>query len=287
MNPKPLKRCRIPAYPTKLQVLADPKLLEKNIPLGWKTGLMAGAVTAFLAVNAMGCTSEEPSTRLPEGLVVAPISEHGDGRAIAGCVVVAPPAFLSEEEAFQVITREMRKHGIEFSEKDVPWDVVIKPDDFPFKNEGVDEKLWEAMERLGPDEHDKLIREHLKGEPLMVDGFDPKRKVAVEFISCWEHANNYGSGTGVEYNFKKVANALAELVGRKSRRNAFFGIFYDPENNRSRESLYGELERKGVENREIKRILKEKREEARQESLKLLREQVKDFVDWLKAQGAI
>lgn len=52
MRTNPLKHYRVPVYPTRLQVLADPLILRRNIPAGWRTcAEMAGAVTVFLAAN--------------------------------------------------------------------------------------------------------------------------------------------------------------------------------------------------------------------------------------------
>lgn len=46
--------------------------------------------------------------------LVAPIFEHGSGRGSFGCDSVAPPSFISEEEAFQVVEEEAKNYGISF-----------------------------------------------------------------------------------------------------------------------------------------------------------------------------
>ncbi len=310
MNPKPLKRCRIPAYPTKLQILSEPRLLERNLPAAWKTGLMASAVSVFLAANALGCASpsraeqeppaesqvderDELKDKFPGSKWVAPIFEHGDGRAVDGCVVVSPPVFLSEEEAMRVIAEEMKKHGVTLSARNTPWDVMIPPPDFGspalcFQNESQYEKLLKFMAaKKSRGDMDKAWEEYKEAEPLCLDGLDQEHKVAVEFVSHRQYPWPYiGSSVG-EYRLKHSANALAKYVSERSKKEVYFGTFYDPGNNFPRRSLAGDLIEKGLEEEEIKKILKQKHEDARQESLKLLREQVRDFVDWLKAQGAI
>ena len=82
MEPKPVKRGRPPAYPTRREVLA-------------------GAASLGL-VNLTGLRlvlAESGEQRIS----VTPIFEHGTGRGATGCIVVSSPVFLSEEEAMQVI----------------------------------------------------------------------------------------------------------------------------------------------------------------------------------------
>jgi hypothetical protein len=50
---------------------------------------------------------------------VPPIFEHGEGRGITGCVVLAPPAFIAEDEARDIIIAEFSKYGIIFNEQDI------------------------------------------------------------------------------------------------------------------------------------------------------------------------
>jgi hypothetical protein len=43
--------------------------------------------------------------------LLAPIFEHGGGRASFGCVVVSPPAFMSEEDAADIVREELELAG--------------------------------------------------------------------------------------------------------------------------------------------------------------------------------
>ncbi len=278
MKAKHVKRSRVPAYPTKLQILANPKLLEQNIPPAWKTGLMAGAVSVFLAANTLGCSSDKPSSQKPSpventGSIVAPIFEHGDGRGGSGCVSVVPPVFLSEEEALQVISEELSKQGIELSERNAQWDVVIP-------------RRYRKYNR--ETQENDAVEDYDRGKPLNVDAIDTERKIAVEFVSRSEHDDLGGftfppgvSASAKSYDFKETAAFLAKRVREEKKEGIYFGAFYDPFH-------YADFKPvRGTRSEEMRRLREKAIQKARENSIRLLREQVKDFVDWLKAQGAI
>lgn len=72
MKPKPVKRYRIPSYPTKLQVLAHHDLLEKHWPQAWrKNAEMAGVAALLLAANGCHKPSEKVSAVEPDVAIVA------------------------------------------------------------------------------------------------------------------------------------------------------------------------------------------------------------------------
>jgi hypothetical protein len=58
---------------------------------------------------------------------VSPVFIHGRGRGSYGCVSVAPPSFLSEDEAFEVIQREAQKYGLVFSRDTAALEDVFVP----------------------------------------------------------------------------------------------------------------------------------------------------------------
>jgi hypothetical protein len=95
-------------------VLAEPELLRRHVPLGWrKCAEVVGAAALFAAsgIAGSGCGERAPAA------IVAPLFEHGEGRGATGCVVVSPPVFLSEEEALQVVSEELAPLGVAFSQK--------------------------------------------------------------------------------------------------------------------------------------------------------------------------
>ena len=256
MKSAPVKRHRHPAYPTKLEVQCDPRLLRQNIPPAWRAvPEIAGAVALFLAVESTGCRS---GSKTP---VVAPLFEHGEGRGATGCIVVAPPVFLSEEEAMQVIREEAGQHGLTLSPQ--KWTVP-----------GV----------------------KLAGNLWSVDAVDLERKVAVKFVSQTDH-NQVDSAREEErfmaflrrtrassvtkYDLRETGRFLATRVRKQAAEKVYLGTLYDPGTRLKRP------ERNLPEQSQNTKDDVNPWESARTESKRLLRLQVQDFVKWLQAQGAI
>jgi hypothetical protein len=318
---RPVKRFRWPAYPTKLEVLATPELLKRHQPPAWLSNReLAAAAGVFLAANAGGCgksaTDASNGARLaPDApAIVAPIFRHGEGLGAAGCIVISPPSFLSEEEAFLVIANELSRHGIELSKRNVDLEtVIVKGRDF---REGYE---WVA---------DQKTRGYVAVDaPLNADGLDPEKQVAVEFTSGRDYFGLDGPwqqrrlSTAYNVETQAVARSLAEQVAGQPA-GLYFGVFYDPLMLSDTEMDYakfhayteqlwsrgGELWtrddvteeevkeqlriwEKALENDEILREWRKAWDHAQKlnkgEAQGVLREQVKDFVDWLKAQGVI
>jgi len=127
MELKPVKKYKEPAYPDKRKVMEHPSIL-KTVPGRWKGNIRVGiTLTYLLSMTMVGCSQQHvgnnPSGEQEVNIIdkednrdsetqsvprVAPIFIHGDGRGSFGCVSVAPPAFLSEEEAFDVIHEEAK-----------------------------------------------------------------------------------------------------------------------------------------------------------------------------------
>jgi hypothetical protein len=273
MQPTPLRKYRIPGYPTRLEVLEQPELLERHLPPGWRaTAEMAGLAGVFLALNSTLRAEEPKQPAKPEAAIVAPIFEHGEGRGVDGCVAIAPPVFLSEEEAMQIIAEELSRAKIDVSKRDIALSGVTIPlREWAFGKEGG--KLeWQIRE--------------VRGEvlPLEVDILDDEHNVAVEFVS---HSDYYKVGgarensTIEQYAFKEVAGYIARQASKKGK-GVRIGIFYDPLTPYNPKAVY---EEKDLEL--LKQKFEELRTSARTESKRLLRLQVKDFIDWLKGQGVI
>jgi hypothetical protein len=316
-----VKRFRWPAYPTKLEVLTTPELLKKHQPPAWLSNReLAAAAGVFLAANAAGCgksaTDASHGARLaPDApAIVAPILRHGEGLGATGCIVISPPSFLSEEEAFQVIASELSRHGIELSERNVDLETVI------VKGRVVREGYeWVA---------DQKTRGYVTVDvPLSVDGLDPEKQVAVEFTSARDYFDLDGPWQqrrmSTAYNVETLAVACS-LAGQVAAQPAglYFGVFYDPlmlsdtemdyakfhayteqlwsraSEFRTREDVTQEEVKeqlrtweKKLENDEVLREWRNAWDQAQKlnkgEAQEVLREQVRDFVDWLKAQGVI
>jgi len=264
MKPEPVKRTKRPRYPTRDAVLADPQLLERHLPPGWRvTRELAASTSLFLAAGLAACKGAEETGAAGKDAVslVAPIFEHGEGRGATGCVVVSPPIFLSEEEALQVIREELAAYGVNFTESNVRAQGVSFPER---------QLTWD-------DEEDRETVEETPsgsgGQPYDIDARDPDHGIAVEFVSRDDYhalGGPFSPSTVQSYDLKEAAGDLRRALEKTGKGGRYFGTFYDP-----LESRYDWDREEG----ELK--------ESKEDSLRLLREQVKSFVDWLKAQGAI
>lgn len=270
MDVKPVKRYRVPAYPTRLEVLADPDILANNVPHNWhQNAVTAAALGAFLAANA--CAQADPGAKslLPKAAVVAPIFEHGSGRGSTGCVAVAPPVFLSEEEALQVITEELTGAGLEVTATNV----VLKR-----------VKISQHIEKLDEFGNDgKWLLNDIPelAEPLSIDITDDKHRVAVEYVSESDYFRLGGPrsfSTSQRYDFCEVATGVAKAVEKKGPA-VYFGAFYDPLVQADRSQFRDE--------KDCRKRWEQEQAQGEAEAKRLLRLQVKDFVDWLKGQGVI
>lgn len=272
MKARPVKRCKSPAYPTRIEVAADPALLEKHMPEAWRRSARFAATVSMLAgagaaTLTPGCASGPPAA-------VAPVFDHGSGRGAMGCVMVVPPAFLSEEEALQVISETLAEHGLSSSGQAQPISGVT------FKGHRVNREA--------------VIYDDLYSgakTPLVPDFFDPAKNVAIEFVALNDYFELGGeiSGDSIQsYDLKGIAESTAEAVARRGS-GVYFAALYDPAAFVKFDTPYP---RGGSGNDRTEVEAWQKKAEdavaaAKEESKELLREQVKDFIDWLEGQGVI
>jgi hypothetical protein len=197
--------------------------------------------------------------------VVAPIFKHGEGRGTVGCIVENPPIFLSEGDALQVIKEELKRAGLNLSKKNVE----MKEISIPSHVEDYSGSKIEIREIPGRD------------MPQKVDFFDQEKKVAVEYVSISDYFKNGGASsrsTVQSYEFATVAESLRNK-SMKEGKDIYMGVFYDPAVFVDDEILQ--------EKTDWKKMWEEKREKGTTEAKALLREQVIDFIGWLKGQGVI
>ena len=247
-----------------MEVEKYPKLLMENLPPKWKYKTeIAGIVGFLLAVNCRTDYSILGSDIASDApAIVAPIFENGDGYGSTGCVVINPPVFLSEEEAIAVINNLLKVKGFHLSENNIPMENITVY-------------------------HNKLCayqnpeRTEIPGEnrPLEVDAYDSNKKLAIEFVSKTdsdkfqkkERDCNYWI-SAYSYNIKGAAEELSRRV-KEDGKGVYFGTFYDPVAD--------------VDNYDPNDWYHDYSEEKREKSKQILKEQVQDFVKWLKAQGVI
>lgn len=260
--------------------------------------VLAGAVS-FVLVSLTGdgiaLAADEK-----QGISVAPVFEHGTGRGATGCVVVSPPVFLSEEEGMQIIREVLAEHGVTLKSGAVLHGVLV-PQRFL--------KGW-AEGRWGQEDGKLLLESRKRAKPFGLDGVDSEKKVAVAFVSkqdyyVWggvqesyssevlEDADRdpddlagwtgyYHSSTSQDYNFKEAAEFVAAQAKKQSEERVYLGLFYDP--------MWEPRFEAGEKADRTEQFLKELQrtpESRRDNSKKLLRQQVQDFARWLQAEKVI
>jgi hypothetical protein len=285
----PLSHYNGAKYPTKEQIQLHPELL-RIIPRRWAHNpvvLTALGLVLSAGLTACGTTSQsilpdnsapaasgetaasnqpgsdhspasvasaedsaEASVNDPEALDI-PIFAHGTGRGSYGCESVAPPVFLSEEEAMQVIAEECAAQGIDISGQKTISGTFPATSTLPVA--------------ISDSDSDKTYT----GE-LQLDGYSEDLGIGVEFVSTddikdWR-SNPRSISTVDEYDLKGTAQRLVDCTDNVA-------VFYDPTAD-DYNDFTGSNEESYVES-------------SREKSLEELREQVRDFLQWLKGQGVI
>jgi hypothetical protein len=278
-----VRRQRRPGYPTRPEVVRDPELLRRHVPSAWKKSAQVTAALSILL--AAGCRNDAGS-KAQTAANVAPLFEHGEGRGSDGCVVVTPPRFLSEQEALGLISDELAKAGLSMSQLHVKMEPIT------------------------------ISNKHVSA-PLTVDLVDPQKKVAIVCVTSdkyFELGGDYSESTVQRYDCRKVAERVGmDIRAANNAPKMFYGLFYDPivraKDPESRE--YGPPVGQWMESfkrdpnwsqaeleKQVETLAKQgvsewtrRREQAAKdtwdEAQKLLRAQVRDFIEWLKGQGAI
>jgi hypothetical protein len=319
MNSKPIRKYTQPKYPTRLEVAARPGLLRRHQPPAWrKWPELTGAVGFFLLADpARLVAADSPTkggqTKAPSQAVavVAPIFQHGEGRGTAGCIVISPPVFLSEEEAMQVIGEEMATKGVQLRTNQTTL-AGITVERFVWLVSAAPTGATNGPTSTGP-------AFEIKQVPFNTDAADPKKKVYVEFLSerdknTWDRERrNEGedifSGSVRFYDLPKTAAYVAQRVKRQATERLYFGTFYDPLAGTADISKRAAELMAAGEAKSSNKAVEAKVEslgngkttttpsqpasgpwvdvDPKAESLRLLRLQVQDFLKWLQAQGAI
>lgn len=294
MKPKPVRKYAQPRYPTRLEIAARPALLHRHQPPAWrKWPELTGAAGLFMLADAARLPAADSPPNASQNpaqakavAVVAPIFQHGEGRGSTGCIVMAPPVFLSEEEALQVIREEMATGGVQLGTNQTTLPGVI-----------VERVVWPipTASKLGTNKPAGPAFE-IRSEPLKTDAADPQKKVSIEFVgqrdaSFWDSERQKEEGkwewsTVRDYDLPRTAHYVADRVKRDATNKVYFGTFYDP------------IAKRLEASQQLPGLIAEKTSpgkppppgpwaDAKAESRRLLRLQVQDFLKWLQAQGVI
>jgi len=266
----PVKMYKTPKYPTQAEAFGDPELL-KNLPPSWvKNATVTVAAGLLVACSSALCVTVNGNDISLNGnnekyLNVAPVFEHGSGTGSMGCVMVVPPVFLSEQDALAVIRSAAEGAGISFN-------------DTPPGHVAASNRM-SSIRKLGNGRVELKL-------------FDEKNGVAAAFIemrSAEETIETTPKLSVSNYNALGLARLTADDFARQNG-DIVVGVFYDP-------GIRGEnapvFQRAPLmhETKPGEKTPAEYQQEYINDATEFLktqlRNQVLDFLEWLKAQGII
>jgi hypothetical protein len=186
---------------------------------------------------------------------VAPVFVHGSGEGVTGCIVVSPPAFITEGSARMIIIEELKKEGIEIDIQDLKIEDIKKDILRDCCIAG-----WEGL---------------TGGDRWILDGYSKKHNIGFEFVSAsdhWELGMRRSYSTVQPYNFLQAARNMRNKLRLYGKINA--GVFYDP----CVSAMGTEYEGDNYSGR---------KDYLKQEVANQLVAQVHDFIEWLKHENII
>ena len=297
LSARPAHAVRRAGYPTRFEVQARPGLLERHVPPAWLGRReMAGTLSLVLGAAAgCGSSSTVGGAATLDAARVAPVFVHGKGLAeslspqvgvgMLGCIAVAAPTYLPEDEAFAVIADELAKVGVNLTARNVPLQsVVIRGHVHHSGLNWISGQPGSEVETVAG--------------PLVANAADLQRHVFVEFVSQADFCVLGGDDAITPEVDLKQAATLAGTAVASHARGIWFGAFYDPveyyrfgegrdpNQDQPVTSQPGESEEQWLA-RAIEARFQRDEAKGRERAKAQLRAQVLDFVDWLKAQGAI
>ena len=286
MTTRIVRRYAPPRYPTREYLLEHPELLQW-IPERWRQHRLVLGVLSMvipLIVSRPALAGDSKNGAAAGASRVAPVFVHGDGRGAFGCIAVNPPVFLSEDEARQVVQDEAKKAGIVFAADALTLKDVAVPvtDQFGF----LDEEDRERAAKAGG-QKPKAPAPKTQKRDLVLDGYDKAHNVAYEVVSPkdfaeWERKDQTRMCTVSSYDYKTTAQVLANGLAQ-TREKTVFAVFYEP----AAHPPKMDYPKSGASEAERKAFWEARQKAAKEIGEQELREQVRDFLAWLKAQGVI
>jgi hypothetical protein len=279
MKTKPVLNYKTPSYPRIEVVFSEPAMLLKNMPKTWQANKLM--VTAMISFSLSACKgqTDKPSNTTPieQGVVdktnktdttvikqesakIAPIFVHGDGVGASGCIMIAPPVYLSEGEALKIIIDELKKGGLSFSDK-------FEGDSIQIKRKKIVYKENKNVEKMSDRYTDTV---EVKG--LYPDIYNKELNMIIEFVSI----NDYEAYGDEEMNWSSVSSyhikSVAEKIQTSFKENGKYNsvVFYDPV---------------GWADRDKRGDWDEMKKDGRKKAVEMLKLQVADFIEWLKKEN--
>ena len=285
MKIKPLINYNSPKYPELKIFVNKPDNLLKNIPAKWKVNKVVCAALISFALGSQSCNSSDSKSAVKTEITandkqnlsrqknqtsdtatIAPLFSHGEGIGSFGCIVVAPPVFINESDARQIIINELKKENLNF-------------DNQYNENIPIERKLTRYISSFK--EYKK--EDKIETNNLTFDGYNKELNFAFEFVSS-EDYNTCADmieviSTASTINCKNAAENIRKNLITLNKVNAV--VFYEPLPNAA--DLSDNYERYAFEKNNYKEALKKRKQKAEE----LLKQQVADFISWLKTEKLI
>lgn len=297
----PIKSYKNPRYPTKELFINKPNLLSEYAPVSWKTkAAVAGALVMFVFFGGQCLLSEKgnigkklriaqkfankkdaaakPPTRvqLPAkqdaACRVAPVFCRGDGIGVVGCIITAPPTFISENSARCIIEEEFARENIFFNINDAK---IQGEKQYAVYSYGFEDNFEIGLGKKFYNENTDIIK------PLIIDGFNKELNLGYVFISAndFEDMTIPGTrGSFMLWNTRELAMYMQDRLERMNKAN--MAIFYDPVSSANTGGIAVNVMTLGTVG-----LVSEKL--ASMKSKELLRQQVQDFLRWAKQEGIL
>lgn len=200
--------------------------------------------------------------------LLIPLFEYGEGTGSIGCVSIAAPVFLSEEEAFAIISAAFADVGMKLNRGGETLEMINIPVTNLFEFEKKADRYATVQGNMEPD-------------GTLADLWLPVAFVSTKDVSSW-HEDTGMMASVVSYDAKKTAQTLAES-------NPGLVVFYDPIAGLDYDKLWGLKQEDGESDQSYHARRSEMEQEASQaaraESERLLRMQAEAFIAWLEYEG--
>lgn len=315
MKPEPVDSFPLPAYPTRIEVAGDDRLLREHVPPAWRgEGVVSGALIFFLALQGVACQPQQvaqPQSAPPPPAESSTVQGVQPPDALPSPVVVVPAAAeppvesnkdgpLSMPTAAGMVVAPIFEHG---EGRGATGCVVVSPPVFLSEEEAmavVREELARAgvtLTRATTSFADVVIPQRRTryeqtpageyvpkteeipgtGHALEVDAMDTAGRIAVEFVSEADYFKLGGATSGSSVQSYDLKDAAIAVADKlkQSRRGLYFGVFYDP----VERIVVDRSGQGGPMNWEAERA------KVATKAKEQLRAQVSDFVVWLRQQG--
>jgi hypothetical protein len=283
------------------EMLRFPSYGRDRIPRRWEQLPGFAALLGLLALSgdvradandARSAVSQAPNATKPApaestvalavqqvNAIIAPLLDEAlryDGRGAFGCVVVNPPTFLAEDEAIELIRKELETAGLSLQEC-VDLDNVEAPT-------GGSAIHFRSSDDVPP---------KLSPQVYMFDLADTDRAVFIEYLSARDHKSWVGMDgcSAYYYDFPSLAKKVSDsFQKRQSDKRTAFGIFFDPlarvEISRPDVSGLNPAQQR-LAYVEFLKAMRQERNRLDAKAKEKLRRQVRHFVEFLRQEGVV